>query len=67
MNLATQFPLHPKRRRVMPRKWSAEPENRVISNLAYRRTRYGQGTPPPGAEMAQQMQEQANYRRTPWS
>ena len=64
MNLATQFPLHPKRRRVMPRNWAAEPEDRMINNLAYRRTRYGQGLPPPGAEMATQMRQQADYRRT---
>lgn len=61
----TRIPLHPKRHRVMPRNWSAEPETRVVENMKYRRTRYGQGIPAPPSSMVSNLRQQEMYRRTP--
>lgn len=55
-------PLHPKRRRVMGRNWAAEPEKRMLRNLAYR-TKYGQGRPAPSSMMVQNLREQEEERR----
>jgi hypothetical protein len=63
MEYSTQFPLHPKRRRVMTRNWSAEPEDRVIRGIGYRRTRYGQGSEPPPSTMVRNMRQQEEFRR----
>lgn len=65
MNLALQFPLHPKRRRVMPRNWGAEPERRAIRSIDYRRTLYGQGLEPPPSMMQRNMRKQEEFRRGP--
>ena len=65
MNIATQFPLHPKRRRVMTRAWNVEPENRVIRGLDYRRSRYGGGSEPPPSTMQRQMRRQEEFRHGP--
>lgn len=55
-------PLHPKRHRVMPRNWSAEPENRMVGNLQYRVSRYG-GTPPP-TTMIRGLRQREAFRTT---
>ena len=48
----------------MPRNWSAEPEDRMISNLAYRGTRYGGGQTPPSSLMRRNLRQQEADRRT---
>ena len=58
------IPLQPKRRRVMTRNWSREPEQRVLRNLQYR-TRYGQGTPAPASPMVRNLRQQEEFRRLP--
>jgi hypothetical protein len=58
------IPLHPKRHRVMPRNWSAEPERRVVRNLQYR-TKYGQGIPAPTSPMIRNLRQQEEFRRVP--
>lgn len=63
MDLGLQFPLHPKRRRVMPRNWSQEPEERSINSLQYRRTRYGQSQAAPASTMQRNMRKQQEFRR----
>jgi hypothetical protein len=63
MNFSPQFPLHPKRRRVMPRNWSQEPEERSINSLQYRRTRYGQGESAPVSLMQRNMRKQKEFRQ----
>lgn len=55
-------PLHPKRHRVMPRNWAAEPEQRMAGNLEYRANRYG-GSPPP-TSMIHGLRQQESFRRT---
>jgi hypothetical protein len=63
MEFSTQIPLHPKRRRVMPRKWNQEPEERTINSLEYRSTRYGQGMTAPVSLMQRNMRKQQEFRR----
>jgi hypothetical protein len=47
----------------MPRDWTAEPEDRVLGNLKYRRTRYGQGSTAPQSAMARNLRQQEQFRR----
>lgn len=56
-------PLHPNHHRAMARNWKREPEQRVTDNVAYRRMRYGQGTPAPESRMLRNMRQQEEYRR----
>lgn len=47
----------------MPRNWSAEPEQRMINNMMYRRTRYGQGQMAPESNMIRNMRQQEEFHR----
>ena len=63
MNDPQRVPLRPQHRKAMPRDWSAEPEDRVLGSLKYRRTRYGQGQAAPQSTMVRNMRNQSQFRQ----
>jgi hypothetical protein len=55
--------MRPQHHKAMPRDWSAEPEDRILGNLKYRRTRYGQGMTAPQSAMIRNMRSQEQFRQ----
>ena len=47
----------------MPRNWTQGPEERTISTMEYRRTRYGQAEGAPASQMMRNMRRQQEFRQ----